>query len=193
MLVQSRMRLLPFQRARPPSLSPRVRYPTISFSARAFKTIPAVILVIIRMHRATTRFNLSLMKLSCRTAGAVAKLKDISCYFDTPGFNASQGGCSDGPHTVKLVRCLPSDTRTHAVLLLFIYRSSPIPPPCSLSIITSSQTLQAQVSAPSLLHPGTVVRHSSSLRRWLRSTLPILPISTGCSWPVNRVRLACLL
>ena len=114
-LARSRTRLSPSQRVRLPSLFPRVKYPTTSFLVRESKTIPAVIQVTIRTRQATTRFNQSLMQLLCRSAGAVAKLYDISCLYNTPGFDTIQDECFTAPPTEQQVWCLPSDTRTPAV------------------------------------------------------------------------------
>lgn len=74
-----------------------------------------MILVPIRGYQATTRFDKSLIELPCRTAGAVAKLYEISCLFDTPGFNTIQDDCFANPPTEQQVQCLPSNTGTRAV------------------------------------------------------------------------------
>jgi len=82
-------------------------------------------------------FNKSLMHLSYRSAGAVAKLYDISCLFGTPRFDTIQDVIFAVSPIMQQVRWLPSDPRTHAVSDYSPNSTTQQRPP-PLSTITSS-------------------------------------------------------
>ena len=83
-VAQPRTQSLASQMVRPPSLFPQVKCPSISLSAREYRTIPALLLVTIRAHQALTR----IIKVANATIDLVDLLAPSQSFTTSPACTA---------------------------------------------------------------------------------------------------------